>query len=241
MLDEVTCTCLGGNPKQSIYHVAEPKKTASCLHRAAPQIDNPKRKPKYDRKSTLRDLYKGKEKEKEIERGILYEREREPSSSSRAMHVAMMPHMASLFRCMLLPSLTMLSIWLGSYFCYHVLQSIHRQYCSPNLIHAVLFSRSDACIYMSSGMRFIEAIFGKTIKAILFAGMYKIYRHVERQRQRQRQSYKWVEDIKGAVHDCDSKAMRNQGDDGGALDSLSWINSKICPWDRYGPGFSNSS
>lgn len=69
-------------------------------------------------------------------------------------------------------------VWVASYFAYQVMQVMHREYCSPNLIHAVLFAKSDACVYLSFAIGFVENTCGRMLYAAIIAGAYHVCRRL---------------------------------------------------------------
>jgi hypothetical protein len=66
--------------------------------------------------------------------------------------------------------------WASTFLVYQVLQTLHRNYCSANLLHAVLFSRSDACVYTASAIGLIESTSQRVLYAILLAAAYNVWR-----------------------------------------------------------------
>lgn len=44
-----------------------------------------------------------------------------------------------------------------AYLSYQGLQGIHREYCSRSLLNAMLFSNSDACVFLSRTIHLIES------------------------------------------------------------------------------------
>jgi len=76
----------------------------------------------------------------------------------------------------LLPMSILGVVWVLSYFAYNVMQNVYRDYCSPNLFHAVLFSQSDACVYLSTAIRCVENVSSRVVYVVITAFVYHVYR-----------------------------------------------------------------
>lgn len=75
----------------------------------------------------------------------------------------------------------MLLLFVSASALYQMLQIVHRQYCSRNLINAILFSNSDACMYLSSTISALETACSRELKigllSVGWAG-FRVFRHL---------------------------------------------------------------
>lgn len=78
----------------------------------------------------------------------------------------------------LMPVLLIGVVWVSTFSAYQILQTLHRNYCSANLLHAVLFSRSDACVYTAAAIGLIESTSQRVLYAALIAAAYNIWRAI---------------------------------------------------------------
>lgn len=77
-----------------------------------------------------------------------------------------------------LPILWVVIMWIGSTAAYQWMQYVHRTYCSPNLIQAILFAQSDACTHLSFAIDSTERAWSRVLHAVVVASLYGVYRRV---------------------------------------------------------------
>lgn len=71
-------------------------------------------------------------------------------------------------------------VWSASYVAYKYMQLAYHRHCTDNLLRAVLFSRSDACVHLASGIQVVEQVSGKILYAVGAAVGYHICRAAAR-------------------------------------------------------------
>lgn len=58
------------------------------------------------------------------------------------------------------------AVWSFSYVAYKYMQLGYQRHCTDNLLRAVLFSRSDACVHLAAGIQVVEQVSGKMLYAL---------------------------------------------------------------------------